>query len=292
MRLTRRRSRRQDPLASVVAVQGVLDLLASSLPDIIPRSQKNLVSMLQSIRNLSARPATDTKRGRPLKFPRENLLKVDAHLRMLLSRETSISVRSFVGQYLPILDFPRDVREPLERGKVNLFEAHQLARLTARRLGVTDGEARSHRRKLLEAHLRAQGSGARLRERVKESLGELTEPSVIEAERAAVEKVDELLEADPLDSTHLFFEELRRISRALRQIEPEDLDRGGCGFRDADLGSVERHTLPDRGAEEAADAAVEEAGDLIHPPLVAVRGVAFPPAIKSAVPEPQGQKAH
>jgi len=27
----------------------------------------------------------------------------------------------------------------------------------------------------------------------------------------------------PLDSTHLFFEELRRISRALREIKPEDL---------------------------------------------------------------------
>ena len=223
MRSTRRRSRRPDPLGSAGAVKGVLDLLAASLPEIIPRSQKNLVSMLQSVRNLSARPATDTKRGRPSKFPREDLLKVEAHLRMLLSRETSISVRSFVGQYLPILDFPRDVREPLERGEVNLFEAHQLARLTARRLGVTEAEARSHRRKLLEAHLKAQGSGAMLRERVKEALGELSEPSVDETERAAVEKADELLKADPLDSAHLFFEELRRIGRALREIEPEDL---------------------------------------------------------------------
>jgi len=52
---------------------------------------------------------------------------------------------------------------------------------------------------------------------------QLNEPSPIETERAAVEKSDELLEADPLDSTHLFFEELRRIGRALREIEPEDL---------------------------------------------------------------------
>ena len=223
MRSTRRRARRLDPLASVSAVQGVLDQLAASLPDIIPRSQKNLVSMLQSVRNLSARPATDTRRGRPLKFPREDLLKVEAHLRMLLARETSISVRSFVGQYLPILDFPRDVREPLERGEINIFEAHQLARLTAKRMGLTEGEVRTHRRKLMEAHLRTQGSGARLRERVKEALGELSEPSSIETERAAVEKSDKLLEADPLDSTHLFFEELRRIGRALREIESENL---------------------------------------------------------------------
>jgi hypothetical protein len=223
MRSTRRRSRRPDPLSSTSAVQGVLDLLAISLPEIIPRSQKNLISMLYSVRNLYARPATDTRRGRPSKFPRQDLLKVDAQLRMLLGRETSISVRSFVGQYLPILVFPRDVREPLERGEINVFEAHQLARLTARRMGLTESEARSHRRKLLEAHLRTQGSGSRLRERVKEALGELREPSPIETEIVAVEKADELLEADPLDSTHLFFEELRRIGRALREIEPEDL---------------------------------------------------------------------
>jgi hypothetical protein len=223
MRSTHRRSRRPDPLASASAVQGVLEQLAVSLPDIIPRSHRNLISMLQSVRNLYARPATDTKRGRPSKFTREQLLKVDTNLRMLLERETSISVRSFVGQYLPILEFPRDVREPLERGEINLFEAHQLARLTGKRMGLTESEVRSHRRKLLEAHLRAQGSGARLRERVKEALGELSEPSTIETEMVAVEKADELLEADPLDSTHLFFEELRRIGRALREIEPEDL---------------------------------------------------------------------
>lgn len=223
MRSTRRRSRRPDPLVSVTAVEGVLDQLTVSLPGIIPRSHKHLVSMLQAVRNLYARPATDTKRGRPSKFARADLLKVDAGLRMILERETSISVRSFIGQYLPLLEFPRDVCEPLERGEINLFEAHQLARLNAKRLEVTEAAARSHRRKLLESHLRAQGSGAILRERVKEALGELREPSAVEMEVIAVEKADKLLEADPLDSTHLFFEELRRIGRALREIEPEDL---------------------------------------------------------------------
>ncbi len=230
MRSTRRRSRRIDPLASAAAVQGVLGQLSASRPDLIPHSHKNLVSMLQSVRNLYVRPAKDTRRGRPSRFTREELLKVDAELRMLLSRETSISVRSFVGQYLPILEFPTDVREPLERGEINLFEAHQLARLSAGRLEVIEVKARSHRRKLLEAHLRTQGSGARLRERVKEALGELRGASPVETERLAVEKADELLEVDPLDSTHLFFEELRRIGRALREIETEkltkeDLDR-------------------------------------------------------------------
>jgi hypothetical protein len=222
--LNRRRTRRPDPLASAAAVNAVLDSLRSSLPDIIPQSQKNLLRILQSVRGLYMRQPTDTKRGRPARFAREHLLRVDSTLRTLLGRETSVGVRSFVGQYLPILDFPRDVREPLERGEINLFEAHQLARLTSKRLGCTDSEARLHRRKLLEAHLLKQEPGSRLRERVKEILGELSEPDPAETEAVAVGKADELLEADPLDSSHLFFEELRRIGRALREIRPEELE--------------------------------------------------------------------
>jgi hypothetical protein len=169
------------------------------------------------------RQPTESKRGRPPRYTREQLLRVDSKLRDILSRETRLSVRSFVGQYLPILDFPNDVREALERGDLNLFEAHQLARLTARKLGGTDLEARSLRKRLLEAHLLAQGSGTQLRARVKEALGELREPDQTETEVLAVGKADELLEADPLDASHLFFEELRMISRALREIGPEEV---------------------------------------------------------------------
>lgn len=54
-------------------------------------------------------------------------------------------------------------------------------------------------------------------------MSELREPDPIHTEIAAVEKADELLEADPVDSGHLFFEELRRIGRALREMKPEEL---------------------------------------------------------------------
>ena len=223
MKTTRRRTRRPDPLASAAAVEAMLDSLRNALPDIVPRSRKNLSSLLNSVRGLYSRQPTSTNRGRPARYTREQLLRVDSQLRELLSRETRLSARSFVGQYLPILDFPNDVREALERGDVNLFEAHQLARLNPRKLGGTEAEARSLRRKLLEAHLLAQGSGTLLRARVKEALGEMREPDPTETEVVAVGKADELLEADPLDASHLFFEELRMISRALREIGPEEV---------------------------------------------------------------------
>lgn len=223
MKATRRRTRRADPLASAAAIEAVLASLSTSLPDLIPRSRKTLSSLLNSVRGLYMRQPTESNRGRPARYTREQLLRVDSSLRNILSRETSISVRSFVGQYLPILAFPEDVREALERGEMNLFEAHQLARITARRLGGTEGEARALRRRLLEAHLLAQGSGTLLRQRVKEALGELREPDPTETEVLAVGKADELLEADPLDASHLFFEELRMISRALREIGPAEV---------------------------------------------------------------------
>jgi hypothetical protein len=223
LKATRRRVRLADPLASAEGVGRVLEHLRGSLPELIPRSHKSLSSLLNSVRGLYMRQPSESKRGRPARYAREQLLRVDSALRDILARETSISVRSFVGQYLPILDFPRDVREALERGEVNLFEAHQLARLSTRKLGGTEGEARSVRKKMLEAHLLAQGSGTQLRQRVKEALGELREPDPTETEVVAVSKADELLEADPLDASHLFFEELRMISRALRQIGPGEV---------------------------------------------------------------------
>jgi len=218
VKATRRRARRLDPLASPEAVSRVLDTLRSALPDLIPRQQKPLVSLLNSVRGLYSRGPAVGRRGRPPRHAREELLRVDEALRRILARETGISVRSFVGQYLPILDFPGDVREALAGGEVNLFESHQLARLTARRLGGGEAAARRLRGKLLEAHLQAQGSGTQLRVRVKEALGEWREPGPGEAEALAAAKADRLLDEDPLDASHLFFEQLRMISRALRDV--------------------------------------------------------------------------
>jgi hypothetical protein len=75
-------------------------------------------------------------------------------------------VKSFVGLYLPISDFSRDVWEALESGEVNLFEAQQLARLMSQKLGAIGLKAPPLRKKLLEAHLLAQWFWRILRQRV------------------------------------------------------------------------------------------------------------------------------
>ena len=183
--------------------------------------------MLEAVRNIERRPASDTKRGRPSRWPRENLLEVARHLRAILERETSgrISLQSFIGQHLRVLRFPADVQMSLTEGEINLQEAAQLARLTAERLGCSPAEARSRRAEVLQSHLAVQGSQNRLRNRVRELLGEET-AQIINSENmtSVIERVDELLEIDPSDARHMFWEEMKRLFFAMREIQPEDLD--------------------------------------------------------------------
>jgi hypothetical protein len=227
MKATRRRARETDPLATPEAIRSICRLLSERLTDTIPSSEKHLMRFLYAVRHVERRPATDTKRGRPSRWPREKLMEAASILRGILQRETSgrVSVNSFIGQYLPLLQFPSDVTDALDSGQINLQEAAQLARLTPERLGCSLRAAREQRTELLTQHLAVQGSQTRLRIRVKEILGETVESGVSsEGMTAVVTKVDELLEVDPTDTRHMFWEEMKRLFYAMREIEPEDLD--------------------------------------------------------------------
>ncbi len=226
MRATRRRSRTPDPLADPSAVRILCERLREQMPDLIPTSEKGLVRFLDAVRHVERRPATDTQRGRPGHWPREALVKAAGQLRSLLERETGgrVSLNSFIGQYLPIINFPVDVTEALVSGQINLHESAQLARLTPARLGCSARDAGVQRTELLRSHLAVQGSQTRLRERVKEVLGESKQPDISEGLASVAVKVDELLEVDPSDARHLFWEEMKRLFFAMREIESDDLD--------------------------------------------------------------------
>jgi hypothetical protein len=197
------------------------------MPDTIPSSEKHLTRFLFAVRHVERRPATDTKRGRPRHWPREKLMEAASQLRGILQRETRgrVSINSFIGQYVPLLNFPSDVVNALSGGEINLHEAAQLARLTQERLSCSAQAARSSRLELLKQHLAVQGSQTRLRARVKEILGE-TDSRAISSENMTqvVAHVDELLEIDPQDARHLFWEEMKRIFFAMREVQLEDLD--------------------------------------------------------------------
>jgi hypothetical protein len=195
------------------------------MPGTIPASEKQLSQFLFAVRHVERRPATDTKRGRPSRWPREKLVEAAGRLRSILERETlgRVSINSFIGQYLPILEFPPDVSDALSEGGINLHEAAQLARLTHGRLACAPAAAKASRVEVLRAHLLAQGSQNSLRARVKEILGEVVTVSTEEM-TTVVQKADELLEIDPSDKRHFFYEEMKRLFFAMKEIRPKDVD--------------------------------------------------------------------
>jgi hypothetical protein len=149
------------------------------------------------------------------------LLSVASQMRAILERETSgrVSFSSFVDHYLRVLDFPSDVQDALSRTEINLFEAEQLARLTSKRLGISSPQARRKRSDLLNVHIQGRLSGARLRQRVNELLKtEVTQEMGVNAE-----SLEDLEDFDPYDPTHLFYDEIKRLGFALREVRPEDL---------------------------------------------------------------------
>jgi hypothetical protein len=150
---------------------------------------------------------------------------VGTRLSDILERETSshISVASFVDHYLRLLDFPSDVVEVLANGEINLFEAEQLARVTAERLKVASSQSKRTRAELLSSHLQTKASGDRLRRRVNELLRTpMAETGETTGDNAAPDS-DDLEDFDPYDSTHLFWEQLKQLGFAFREIRREDV---------------------------------------------------------------------
>jgi len=225
LRATRRRQRKVDPLASPTAVRAVLEKLRSALPELIPQKEKEKVRLLRAARHAQRYPATDTRRGRPGNWGREDLLRVASRLSDILDRETTshISFASFVDHYLRLPDFPPDVLRALKNGDINLFEAEQLARVTAQRLGATASQAESTRVDLLSSHVQTKASGGSLRHRVNDLL-RTPAPEPTEAAAGLTDELDDLENFDPYDSTHLFWEQLKQLGFAFREIRREDVN--------------------------------------------------------------------
>ena len=70
---------------------------------------------------------------------------------------------------------------------------------------------------------RRTGSADGLRSQVKELLGETQEPA-ISSDARVIAQIDEMLEIYPHDTRHMFWEEIKRIFFAVREIKPEDLE--------------------------------------------------------------------
>lgn len=225
MRTSRRRTRRTDPLASPNAVRDVLDKLRGQCPDFLPKSEPQLIRMLESVRHYGRSADVLGNRGRPRRWPRDEVALVAKKLKAVLARETGgrVSHASFISLYLPLLRYPADVVAALTQGKINIREAAYLARLTPVRLKCSTREARQARGKMVKAHVLLKGSQNSLRLRVKGLLGEISEENSNSVEAGRL-KADALLRENPHDPRHLFYEEIQRLTDAMNQIEADELE--------------------------------------------------------------------
>ncbi len=224
MKQARRRQRQFDQLATPEGVRSILQQLRNAAPNLIPAEEERLISLLNAARYLEKRPANYSNRGRPSLWTPDELSEVITLLRDLLRRETNgrVSLQTFIGQHLPLLSYPLEVTNALERGQINKQEATSLFRLTAERLQTTETEAQKLREDLLKAHIATAGSQNQLRERVNELLGKDTLFSR-ETLVLGMAKTDSLLEFNRQDVKHIFFETMRDLFYAIRSLNPEDL---------------------------------------------------------------------
>jgi len=100
----------------------VCHLLRERLRELILAPEKELMHFLYALRHAECRVPFGTRRYRPPRWRRKVPLRAAGELLFVLRRETSahVSLSSFIGQYLLILDFPADVVEALSAGRVNL----------------------------------------------------------------------------------------------------------------------------------------------------------------------------
>lgn len=227
----RRRERIADPLASPQAVRSVLNSLIRELPTDIPSSERELVRMLRAASHCERRNWAQSIRGRPSRYDRARLQRLWNVLSEELARidRASVSPRTFTEHYLRLLTCPADVASALGDGRINLFEALQLSRITPKSAGLTSPGASKLRSRVLAAHVASQASARQLYERINDLLDRKAKPAsdarsdeyVSTALSDDFEVIDAETEAYLSDPGALFADQLRQISIELARIDSD-----------------------------------------------------------------------
>lgn len=169
---------------------------------------KALPALVRAISHARRYPDRGSRLGRPPRFSDEELVFADRILASVLDRETSgrVSIRYFSDHYLSILGFPSEIEAALRAGEINLAEAEQVARVSARNLKADEAAARRVRARILSSHSSAHSREQSLRDRVNDALGVIPEGSNGGSGPASV------------PSDHFFYDVLRTIERTIRAL--------------------------------------------------------------------------
>ena len=221
----KRRQRNYDSLAHPSAIRSILQRLKSEEPAQFPALETDQIALLNALRYAQNKAPKRTDKGRPSPWSPTTLAAVNDKLQRALDDLTAgrVAAQTFICQYLPILNYPAEIIEALGQGQINRQEALCLARLSAKKLRITEEQAANIRQQLIRSHLLTHGSQNQLRQRVQEMLGE---SALLSRETLAlsVMKADALLEVDADAVKHIFFETIKDLFFAIRGLEPEDLE--------------------------------------------------------------------
>lgn len=229
----RRRERSIDPLANPVAVREVMRAVAARLPADVPDNEREIIRMLRAASHCERRGWARSLRGRPSRYDRGKLAKLWAALGEELGRGTrpSVSPRTFTEHYLRLLACPKDAIDAILDGRINLFEALQLARITPKSTEMSASSATKLRSRVLAAHVAARGSAKQLYERVNDLLGKPRRPEPGPRDASVYtrglegegDEIDAETDAYLSDPGALFADQLRQVAIEMARIDPEEI---------------------------------------------------------------------
>lgn len=221
----RRYLRNQEPYQ---VEENLLKLLEEMKLAIYPAgiSLADFKTLLYAIQHHERKPEIKSKSGRRKKYSDDFLLSSATKLKSILYTRTNgrIPLLRFVSTFLPILDYPRDIRTALNKQEINLAEAGSLARINSKNLGLKyKSKPVEIRKELLAGHLKRKDTQAALERRVSEKLSSTPKVEAAKVTSQIIlleDRHDELLEFSEFDTEHLLWEEIKALVYLAREIDP------------------------------------------------------------------------
>jgi hypothetical protein len=212
--------------------------------------------LLYAIQYYERFPHKESKSGRRKKFDDTFLYNSGLKLKAILQTASNgrISLMRFVSTYLPVFDYPSDLRSALDVYKINLEEARILARINRESLGQTVKRKPSEiRKELIESHIKRGGTQLELKKRVAERLNIVPKKQAenVGANIAVIDReVDELLEFNEFDTEHLLWEEIKSLVYLMRDVDASAIDEDSTTQILDDLDAVKLKLLKFRKVAE------------------------------------------
>ncbi|MBL8150992.1 MAG: hypothetical protein JNN15_13785 [Blastocatellia bacterium] len=212
-----RRRKYNDPLAKPSVVEKLLKELAYQLRSSLHTEDIQLLPQLLKAASTQTRYAAKAKTVHSSRFSSELLKEAAEKTKAILDRETygRISLRTFVDNNMRILSCPSDIKQMLEEGKVTLFEALQLKRLSSEKLSISESEAQALRSEFINNCRKQQWLSHHLRHQIDTFL-------VVDTQKVVNVETQALSEPK---TNPLVLEQLNLIVDMIKEIDFDHINR-------------------------------------------------------------------